>query len=185
MEQLAGSIRIALLDGDTARRARTRAWLEAQGALVVEVSDPESTTDAIDLICVEAARVASTTQTLRSRGVDAPVIAFVGGTDGAIDALRAGAYDTICEPLDRERVEVAVRRARERQELARRVKALQSELEKNGGDEIVPLRELERRAIEKALHATRGSVEKAARMLGMGRATLYRRLATMGATRVA
>ena len=43
--------------------------------------------------------------------------------------------------------------------------------------DIVPMRELERRAIQRALRATGGSVEKAARLLGMGRATLYRRLA--------
>ena len=52
-----------------------------------------------------------------------------------------------------------------------------------GGDdseEVVPLRELERQAIRRALRATNGSVEKAARLLGMGRATLYRRLARYG-----
>ena len=48
------------------------------------------------------------------------------------------------------------------------------------GEEVVPLRELERRAIRRALRATNGSVEKAARLLGMGRATLYRRLARYG-----
>jgi DNA-binding NtrC family response regulator len=41
---------------------------------------------------------------------------------------------------------------------------------------VMPLAELERRAIDKALKATNGSVEKAAKLLGMGRATLYRRL---------
>ncbi len=48
-----------------------------------------------------------------------------------------------------------------------------------GPDRIVPLRELERRAIERALRVTRGSVGKAAKLLGIGRATLYRRLATL------
>jgi DNA-binding NtrC family response regulator len=41
---------------------------------------------------------------------------------------------------------------------------------------IVPLRELERRAIVQALEATRGSVGRAAKLLGIGRATLYRRV---------
>jgi DNA-binding NtrC family response regulator len=41
---------------------------------------------------------------------------------------------------------------------------------------VVPLRELERREILKALVVTRGSVTKAAKLLGLGRATLYRRL---------
>lgn len=46
-----------------------------------------------------------------------------------------------------------------------------------GANDILPMRELERRAIKRALKATEGSVEKAAKLLGMGRATLYRRLA--------
>jgi len=44
-------------------------------------------------------------------------------------------------------------------------------------DDVLPMREVERRAIKRALRATQGSVEKAAKLLGMGRATLYRRLA--------
>jgi DNA-binding NtrC family response regulator len=47
------------------------------------------------------------------------------------------------------------------------------------GEEIVPLEELERRAIERALAHTNGSVSKAARLLGIGRATLYRRMASV------
>jgi transcriptional regulator of acetoin/glycerol metabolism len=41
----------------------------------------------------------------------------------------------------------------------------------------VPLRELEERAIRNALRVTRGSVGRAAKLLGIGRATLYRRIA--------
>jgi len=46
-------------------------------------------------------------------------------------------------------------------------------------EEVVPLRELEQRAIRKALRLTRGSVGRAAKLLGIGRATLYRRLAEL------
>jgi transcriptional regulator of acetoin/glycerol metabolism len=46
-------------------------------------------------------------------------------------------------------------------------------------DEVIPLRELERRAIQHALKVTQGSVSKAAKMLGIGRATLYRRIASL------
>ncbi|HET7544332.1 MAG TPA: sigma-54 dependent transcriptional regulator [Polyangiaceae bacterium] len=49
--------------------------------------------------------------------------------------------------------------------------------------EILPLRELERRAIQRALRATQGSVGKAAKLLGIGRATLYRRIATLDLSR--
>jgi DNA-binding NtrC family response regulator len=50
-------------------------------------------------------------------------------------------------------------------------------------EEIVPLRELERRAIQRALRATHGSVGRAAKLLGIGRATLYRRIATLDLSR--
>jgi DNA-binding NtrC family response regulator len=46
-------------------------------------------------------------------------------------------------------------------------------------EEVIPLRELEQRAIRKALRLTRGSVGRAAKLLGIGRATLYRRLAEL------
>ncbi len=44
---------------------------------------------------------------------------------------------------------------------------------------LMPLRELEQRAIRQALAATDGNVSEAARLLGIGRATVYRRLAEM------
>ena len=47
---------------------------------------------------------------------------------------------------------------------------------------VVKLEELERRAIVHALQKTNGSVGKAAQLLGMGRATLYRRIAAFGLT---
>lgn len=47
------------------------------------------------------------------------------------------------------------------------------------GNEIVPLRDLEKRAIEHALRLTNGSVALAAKKLGIGRATLYRRIASL------
>jgi DNA-binding NtrC family response regulator len=46
-------------------------------------------------------------------------------------------------------------------------------------DQVLPLRELEHRAIKRALRLTRGSVGRAAKLLGIGRATLYRRLAEL------
>lgn len=45
-------------------------------------------------------------------------------------------------------------------------------------DQVVPLRDLEKLAIEHALRVTGGSVSAAAQKLGIGRATLYRRLAS-------
>jgi len=47
-------------------------------------------------------------------------------------------------------------------------------------EEIVSLETLERRAIEQALRVLEGNVSLAAQRLGIGRATLYRRLAQYG-----
>ena len=45
-----------------------------------------------------------------------------------------------------------------------------------GSDELVPLEELERRAIFRALRETGGDKLAAARLLGIGKTTLYRKL---------
>ncbi len=47
-------------------------------------------------------------------------------------------------------------------------------------DAVMPLKDLERLAIEHALRLTNGNVSLAARQLGIGRATLYRRLSQLG-----
>ena len=43
-------------------------------------------------------------------------------------------------------------------------------------DEVVPLEAMERRAILRALHETAGDKMAAARLLGIGKTTLYRKL---------
>jgi DNA-binding NtrC family response regulator len=170
--------RVGWIDGHPARRERARPWVEAT-CLVVEC-EPEARLEEFDLFVLDDGHPRVDTgafvAALRERGLDAPVVVIVGDDSGVGPALRAGAYDVLRDPLERESCEAALRRARERQALVRRVRALQAAQ----GPEVVPLHELERLAIEKALAATRGSVEKAARLLGMGRATLYRRLATIG-----
>jgi DNA-binding NtrC family response regulator len=53
-------------------------------------------------------------------------------------------------------------------------------VETSPGDAITPMDELERRAIEHALKVLEGNVSLAAERLGLGRATLYRKLAKYG-----
>lgn len=48
-----------------------------------------------------------------------------------------------------------------------------------GGAGVVALKTLEREAIRHAMNVTNGSIGKAAELLGIGRATLYRRVAEM------
>ena len=123
-----------------------------------------------------------------------PIIALAPESELGLahEAMRAGAYDFLTKPLDRDRLEYTVRRAIDRRLLVRAVDRFAHEVEaRHAGDELalangscscetLNLRELERMAIDKALKAANGSVGKAAKLLGMGRATLYRRLAETG-----
>ena len=63
--------------------------------------------------------------------------------------------------------------------IARSPRAMREAARPPEEEPIVPLRELEQRAISRALAATHGSVGKAAKLLGIGRATLYRRIAEL------
>ena len=109
--------------------------------------------------------------------------------DGRIDAATRSFR---LEDQIMQRFAHAVRRACERRRLVRSIRRLEGELGERkvleavtgpspGGtperERVVPLRELERCAIALALKTTSGSVGQAAKLLGIGRATLYRRLA--------
>ena len=119
-------------------------------------------------------------QSWRAREPKLPII--VCGDDSlASVALQNGAYDFVPTASIAERLVREVQHAVEKRRLTDTVDQLRNELttrDHGEGDYVVPLRELERRAIARALQATKGSVTKAAKLLGIGRATLYRRLAS-------
>src|SRR5207248_9220861 len=102
----------------------------------------------------------------------------------AAEAMRGGAYEHHARPIEPDRLLQAIVRAAERFDLQQRLRALEERLGGSGvandfptlAEAIVPLPELERREIRRALQATNGSVGKAAKLLGLSRATLYRRL---------
>ncbi len=66
----------------------------------------------------------------------------------------------------------------ELKQLARETKVV--EREHDFGDEIIPLKELERRAIENALKQTHWNKRKAAKLLGINERTFYRKLNEYG-----
>lgn len=89
-------------------------------------------------------------------------------------------------PEDRDRLMDVVRSALDQSGVAAEAQraggssgsdSTQDSTQEEASPDVVPIRELERRAIENALRVTGGRVEAAAKLLGMGRATLYRRLA--------
>ena len=67
---------------------------------------------------------------MRARDAELPIIVVTAQREieTAVSAMRAGAYDYITKPLDRDRLLLAVHRARERRELVINVRRLESAL---------------------------------------------------------
>lgn len=172
---------IALIVDDSSIRQVVNAALSDAGYAVLEMDvrgiDRPGATGSIDAVCLGSDDVARVHQ-LRALDPQLPVIVLTSSDDVAERALREGAYDVLSKPVSVPRLRHVVARAVERRSLAIRVVDLSNRLAQYESVDVVPMRDLERNAIERALHATRGSVTKAAKLLGIGRATLYRRLAS-------
>ena len=174
---------IALIVDDSSIRQVVNAALSDAGYAVLEMDarglQMQDATHGIDAVCLgidDAARF-DLLQQIRAIDAKLSVIVLTNHDDVAERALREGVYDVIARPTA-PRVRHAVSRAIQHRELVGHVTELQTRLAQYEGTNVVPMRELERTAIERALRATRGSVTKAAKLLGIGRATLYRRLAS-------
>jgi DNA-binding NtrC family response regulator len=177
---------VAVVARGAVPRGEARASFEEAGYRVVEVDADEVGTvdDAVSLVWLdigaEGTAGLDVLARLRARGLEAPMIVVSDGTSPELahEAARRGAYEACARPTERACAVRLVARAIEHASLAARVRRLERELDAH--ESVLSLRELERRAIEKALLRTKGSVEKAARLLGIGRATLYRRLGEEG-----
>jgi DNA-binding NtrC family response regulator len=164
--------------------------MELEGWAVTETGTARSltSTDA-PVVLIDAAGEPHLAEVLKQRGTlfrGAPVIVLASeeASEAADRLLRAGAHEVVARPLDRSRLSFAMGRALEWRRLSLRLDELEGVLSAQrlslptmGRDgDVVPLAELERRAIRHALLVTRGNVSEAARLLGVGRSTLYRHL---------
>lgn len=119
----------------------------------------------------------------RNHNVPVIVMTAFGETQAAVDALRADAVDFIVKPFTSETVAEAVRRAAALGRERRRVKRLPGiDPEPRSGirEEEASLDHLQREHIDKVLRAVGGNKAEAARVLGIDRATLYRRMKRFG-----
>jgi len=115
--------------------------------------------------------------TKRLKGVT-PVVALSRSADPARMAriLTTGVYDCIPLPLDVPRLQNALRRALEHGALRRALRERNPSSAAPPGLPTLELAGLERLAIEAALRETSMNVEAAAKLLGLARSTLYRRV---------
>jgi DNA-binding NtrC family response regulator len=94
----------------------------------------------------------------------------------AVAAIRDGAYDFVTKPMDFDDVALTIERAFERASLREEVKRLREESTVADPAHLLPMDEVEHRYIRQVLDAVRGNKAFAARVLGMDRRTLYRKL---------
>jgi len=176
---------IAIVADDPSVRHTICAPLGAAGYAVLEYDSRmlDSLSSGVDAVCL-AIKDASGLQIiglLRAIDPELPVV-VAGPSELAASAAEAGAYDFIMPTIDPSLISRVMAHAVEKRQLTIKLARLSTELAgrqpEGESDEVVPLRELERQAIGRALRATKGSVTKAAKLLGIGRATLYRRLAS-------
>src|SRR4030095_15423503 len=102
------------------------------------------------------------------------VVTAFGSIDAAVTAMRAGAYDFVTQTLDLDTIGLVLERAVENHELRTELDALRRVI-----SELLPLEEVERRYIACVIEACAGNKSKAARILGIGRKTLYRHLGSL------
>ncbi|WP_428263733.1 helix-turn-helix domain-containing protein [Haliangium sp.] len=175
---------IALIVDDNSIRQLANAALSEGGYAVLEANanmlQMEASIKDVDAVCLGIADAVRFEWLYMVRAVDAslPIIVITGDEFLADRAARADVYDVLGNTVSGAQLRLAVRRAVQHRRLNGEASELRRRLAQYEGDEVVPIRDLERQAIERALRATRGSVTKAAKLLGIGRATLYRRLAS-------
>ena len=137
--------------------------------------------------------------TLRDRPADIPVLTdyFLKKYSGRKAKLSSEVLELFCKydwPGNVRELENAVRRSvalrssdliclNDLPSALRNFALFRGEAE-NFSEQIVPLAEMERRHILRAIDHTRGDVTAAAMMLGIGRTTLYRKLKSYGSNRL-
>ena len=189
---------VFIVDMEHNTRELVRRWMQDDGFRAESFQDAASamtemqqTRPDVVLVDMLTASIAGGDTLHRIREIDEGIPSVLLYHDrlieSALQAVREGAFDFHPKPLERFRLSVSVKNAAERRILELENTILRHDLEKhktsrppapeNGN---VSMRELEKQAIRNALHAANGNVSKAARVLGLGRTTLYRKMSSYG-----
>jgi len=143
-------------------------------------------------LCLQAMDGIELCERIHDACPDMPVLLMtrLDGLETALAAMRAGAFDFITKPVLVDSLELALRRAAQHRALRDEVHRLRravTDAERrssnppdptalDSGDQFLPLAEIERRYILRVIDALGGNKAEAARILGVGRRTLYRKL---------
>jgi len=135
-------------------------------------------------------------RTLRERDADATILVLTGNAAAGVDAMRLGAENFLTRPIEFSHLEAATERALEKAALRRRNRLLAGRTADppglapdittaprpaaDGADVELSLEEVERRHIRRVLAHHAGNRSRAARALGISRATLYEKIRRYG-----
>jgi DNA-binding NtrC family response regulator len=111
--------------------------------------------------------------------LDTPVIVTTSNPEAGIVAIRAGAYDFVASPVDIDVLALSVARAHDHRALREEVKRLRRPpvaVDAADPSRLLSMEEVQHRYVAHVLEAVRGNKALAARVLGMDRRTLYRKL---------
>jgi DNA-binding NtrC family response regulator len=177
--------RVLIIDGDSRTSDPLYTELSRRGFDVLR-----RTTCVEALSCLDAGDVAAVVVDVAVRGVDGRsacwelvvrrddasviVVAELDAASTALAATRAGAYDFVVRPCDTDDLECALRRAIDHRQLKDEVSRLRRFA--TDGTALLSMDAIEQQHVTRVLEAVRGNKALAARVLGMDRRTLYRKL---------
>jgi two-component system response regulator RegA len=181
VSQNGGSKRIGIVDDEPMWRRLLGRVFESKGHKIVEIGrvrDVASKLGGLDALCIDVtvdnAHGLDVVDQVHRERPEIAILVVTGDTrvDSVVRSMRAGVVDYVTKPAEQKRLTEAAERV---------VAAATCQAAMLGLKELPTLDELEKRAINCALTLTNGQVSQAAQMLGIGRATLYRKLAEKSA----
>jgi DNA-binding NtrC family response regulator len=120
----------------------------------------------------------------RSPQTEVALMSAYGTIESAVQAMRLGAYDFVVKPLRVEEFRLILKSMVEKVQLTRESELLRGLPEGSAQLESAPfstdLEELERFTVQRVFEQVAGNKEQAQKLLGISRATLYRKLKRYG-----
>ncbi len=175
-----GNLTVCVVDGDPPQMTLTRDSLRRAGFPAVGTVNSQ---EALEKVRLGSCRVILADCKLpgmdglaflekalhQDPGMHVILMSAAHSVDSAIEAIKRGAYDYLCKPLDLPRLTKAL------DDLAEHLRKLQnSAVTLNGDWRPLPLSEMRSMHIQRVLETCNGNRVRAARMLGIGRTSLYR-----------
>ena len=100
--------------------------------------------------------------------------------ESAVHAMRLGAYDFVIKPFRVEEFQLVLQRMAEKARLVRENRLLRNRLQGRAKPPCTDLEELERLTVQRVFDQVQGDKVEAQRLLGISRATLYRKIKRYG-----